>query len=115
MHTKKLRWLGDSQENLREFPSKVKRDIGHALWRTQQEKTPYNAKPLKGFSHGVMEIKSTFDTNTYRAVYVLKLGDSIYVLHCFQKKSKSGIKTAQQDINLIKQRLNFAKRLSKET
>lgn len=103
-----LNWLGNSLENLKKFPAKVKDEIGYSLYLVQQGEMPHNAKPLKGFSHGVMEIKSDFDTNTYRTVYVLKVGKLIYVLHCFQKKSKSGIKTAQQDINLIKQRLKDA-------
>lgn len=105
---KNLKWIGDSLENLKKFPAQVKDEIGYSLYLVQQGETPRNAKPLKGLSHGVMEIKSDFDTNTYRAVYVLKVGKLIYVLHCFQKKSKSGIKTAQQDINLIKQRLKDA-------
>jgi len=57
-----------------------------------------------------MEIISDHNKNTYRAVYIAKLGDDIYVLHSFQKKSKTGIKTPKQDIDLIKQRLALAKK-----
>lgn len=67
---------------------------------------------MKGFS-GVIEIISRFDTNTYRAVYATKLGDKIYVLHAFQKKSKSGIKTPKEDIELIKRRLQTAKAIAR--
>jgi len=56
-----------------------------------------------------MEIICNYDTNTYRAIYTVKLGEYIYALHCFQKKSKSGIKTPQKEIDLIKQRLQLAK------
>jgi phage-related protein len=55
-----------------------------------------------------------FDKNTYRTVYAVKIGDVIYVLHCFQKKSKHGIATPKQDIHLIQQRFNEAKQLDKE-
>jgi phage-related protein len=68
-----------------------------------------DAKPLKGFGGaGVLEIVENFDGDTYRAVYTVKLAAAIYVLHAFQKKSKQGIATPQQDINLIKERLKRA-------
>lgn len=60
-----------------------------------------------------MEIISNFDKNTYRAVYAVKIGEVIYVLHCFQKKSKQGIATPKQEIDLIKQRLKDAKQIDK--
>jgi phage-related protein len=104
--------MGNSLEDLKEFPAKVKDEIGHSLYLVQKGDKPRNVKPLKGLS-GVMEIKSDFDSNTFRAIYALKIDEFIYVLHCFQKKSKSGIKTAQKDINLIKQRLKEAKNLLK--
>jgi len=67
------------------------------------------AKPLKGFvGAGVLEIIENFFGNTYRAVYTVRFEKVVYVLHCFQKKSKHGIKTPQQDIDLIKQRLKVA-------
>jgi len=64
-----------------------------------------NAKPLKGFGPGVFEEVTDYDGNTYRGVYVVRLANGVYVLHCFQKKSKHGIKTPQQEIDLIKRRL----------
>ena len=69
------------------------------------------AKPLKGFS-GVMEIRSNYKSDTYRAVYTTKVGDKIYVLHAFQKKSKKGIQTPKKEINLIKRRLQRAQELA---
>ncbi|MGR3317007.1 MAG: type II toxin-antitoxin system RelE/ParE family toxin [Candidatus Anammoxibacter sp.] len=75
-------------------------------------KTPISAKALKGLT-GVMELVERYDTDTYRAVYVTNIGDMVYVLHCFKKKSKSGIKTSREDINIIKQRFKEAKELSK--
>ena len=73
------------------------------------------AKPLKGFGGArVMEIIDRHDTNNYRAVYTVQFADVIYVLHAFQKKSKSGIATPQKDIELIRRRLAEAQRLNRQ-
>lgn len=63
----------------------------------------------------MIEIICDFDKNTYRAVYATKLGERIYVLHVFQKKSKSGIKTPKEEIDLIKRRLQTAKEIYRGT
>ncbi len=106
---KSLDFIGSSREDLREFPDGVKQDIGYALFEAQKGQMPLAAKPLKGFGGaGVLEIIERFDGETYRAVYTVKFREVIYVLHCFQKKSKSGIKTPQQDIELIHRRLKAA-------
>ena len=106
---KPLDFVGSSREDLKEFPDEVKQDIGYALFEAQKGQKPEAAKPLKGFgSAGVLEIIEQFDGDTYRAVYTVKFREVIYVLHCFQKKSKSGIKTPQQDIELIQRRLRAA-------
>jgi len=76
-------------------------------------KHPY-AKPFKGVGIGVFEIVKPFNSDTYRAVYAVKVGDHIYVLHAFQKKSASGIKTAKQDTDLIKSRFRQAKEIENE-
>ncbi len=73
-----------------------------------------SAKPWKGLGSGVMEIVSDYDTNTYRAIYTVNIGDVIYVLHAFQKKSKSGISTPKEEIELIKARHKKAVELSKK-
>ena len=73
------------------------------------------AKPLKGFGGaGVLEVVEDHLGNTYRAVYTVKLAEGVYVLHCFQKKSTSGIATPKQDIDLIHERLKVAYRHAKE-
>lgn len=92
-----------------EFPLEVRKAIGFALYQAQEGNKHIHAKPLKGFSGaGVLEIVEDFDGNTYRAIYTVKFGDLIYVIHAFQKKSKTGIKTPKQEIDLIKQRLKIA-------
>ncbi len=105
--SKKIIWMRDALKNLKEFPEEVKDGIGYSLYQAQKGFVPRNAKPLKGkaFKSMVMEIVSDFDTNTYRAIYTVKLGEAVYVLHCFQKKSKFGRKTPKKEIALIKQRL----------
>ena len=106
---KLLNFVGSSREDLREFPDEVKQDIGYALFEAQQGQKSEAAKPLKGFGGaGVLEIIERFDGDTYRAIYTVKFREAIYVLHCFQKKAKSGIKTPQQDLDLIRQRLRSA-------
>ena len=106
---KPLDFIGSSREDLREFPDEVKQDIGYALFEAQKGRKPEAAKPMKGFGGaGVLEIIERFDGDTYRAVYTVRFREVVYVLHCFQKKSKSGIKTPQQDMELIQRRLKVA-------
>ena len=106
---KQLDWIGDSLERLRELPEEVKDDIGFALREVQQGKKPVSAKPLRGFKGaGVLELIEDFRTDTYRAVYTVKFAEVVYILHCFQKKSKKGSETPRQDIELIERRLKAA-------
>ena len=101
-------WLGNSRKNIRAFPKKVQQEFGGAIFIAQCGGTPDNAKPLKGLGSRVLELVERYDTDTYRIVYAVQFQNAIYILHAFQKKSKRGIKTSQQDINLIKQRLKTA-------
>ena len=87
--------------------------MGYGLWLAQVGRKYYNAKPLKGFS-GVFEITSDYQTDTYRAVYAVKLGEKIYVLHTFQKKSKRGIATPKKELDTIRKRLQRAQQIAKE-
>jgi len=98
--------MGASKADLKTFPDEVQDVMGYALDFAQQGKKHPDAKSLKGFGGaGVLEIVDDYDGNTYRAVYTVKFADAVYVLHCFQKKSKHGIATPQQDIELIERRL----------
>ncbi|SFV16337.1 Phage derived protein Gp49-like [Methylobacterium sp. 174MFSha1.1] len=63
------------------------------------------AKPLKGFGSGVFEVALKFRTDAFRVVYAVQLGDALWVVHAFQKKSTSGIKTSQGDLDLVRQRI----------
>lgn len=110
---KKVIWIGDSKERLKEFPEDVQKGIGYALGFAQRGETHPHAKLLKGLGSGVFEIIENSNSGTYRAIYVVQLSNELYVLHVFQKKSKKGIETPQKEINLIKERLKRAKELSK--
>ena len=90
------------------MPAAVRREIGQALFAAQLGDHPANARPLKGFGSGVLEIRDNFDGDTYRAVYTVRLEGVLYVLHVFQKKSMRGIATPQRHLELIRQRLRDA-------
>jgi phage-related protein len=106
---KPLRWIGPSKDELMDFPKPVMRAIGFALYEAQTGDKPDNAKPRRGFGGaGVLEVIEDHDGNTYRAVYTVKLGDAVYVLHCFQKKSAKGIQTPKHIMELIERRLKLA-------
>jgi len=106
-------WVGDSKRRLKEFPEDVQDEIGFVLERAQWGQRHHDIKSLRGFS-GVFEIVSDYARDTYRAVYVVNLGDNIYVLHCFQKKSKRGISTPKKEMDLIRRRLKWAQELARQ-
>ena len=102
---KKLTWLADSRSRVKTFPAGVQDDIGFALYPAQLGEMSTKAKPLHGLGCGVMEIAANDESGTYRAVYTVSIGDAIYVIHAFQKKSKAGITTPKSEIELVQQRL----------
>ena len=94
------------------MPKAVSSAFGYGLHQAQIGKQHVSAKVLKGFGGaGVLELIENDEGGTYRAVYTVRFGQSVYVLHCFQKKSKQGIKTPQEDMNLIRSRLKIAEQL----
>jgi phage-related protein len=97
------------------MPESIRQLFGFALYLAQLGQKHEQAKPMKGFrSAGVLEVVEDERSGTYRAVYTVCFKNAIYVLHCFQKKSTSGIATSQQDIDLINSRLAAAERHAKE-
>lgn len=112
---KHVLWVGSSKKDLMAMPDEVKSAFGFALYLAQQGKKHQNAKPLKGFSGArVLEVVEDCLGDTFRAVYTVKIAENIYVLHCFQKKSKRGIETPKQEIDLIRDRLKMAQEHAKE-
>jgi phage-related protein len=106
---KPLHWVGSAKKDLLNFPGDVVGDVGFALGVVQQGGMPPSAKHWKGEGAGVLEIVEDHRGDTFRVVYTVRFERAIYVLHCFQKKSPSGIKTASTDIELIHERLKLAK------
>lgn len=105
---KPIDWVGASRDDLKSFPDEVQQVLGFGLYQVETGEMPSSAKPFKGELSGVYELRESHEGNAYRAVYIAKLKEKIYVLHCFQKKSKSGIATPPKDIGLIAQRLKLA-------
>lgn len=102
-----LLWRGDSKAAFMAFPREVQSEMGYALFLAQLGGRHRSmAKTLRGFGGGsTIELRENHDGSTYRAVYTVRYADAVFVLHAFQKKSKSGAKTPQSDIDLIERRL----------
>lgn len=109
MSTQPLKWVGSAKRDLDGMPEDVQDVFGHAIDLAQAGGKHPDAKALSGFgSAAVLEVVEDFRSDTFRAVYTVKFAGWVYVLHCFQKKSKSGIKTPKEDLDLIKARLKAA-------
>src|SRR4051794_3112530 len=107
---KPLHWVGSSKRDFLSFPAAVTEDMGNAFGIAQFGGTAPTAKPWKGLGPGVLEIVESRDGNAYRAVYTVRFEKALYVLHAFQKKSPSGVRTAARDVDLIEQRLRQARK-----
>ena len=105
---KPLVWIADSLVAVRGFPEEVKDEVGVALFHARLGGKHVKAKPLRHVGLGILEVVSDHRGDTYRAVYTVRLAGRVYVLHAFQKKSKSGIATPKAEIDLMKQRLKRA-------
>jgi phage-related protein len=110
-----LAWIGSSRKDLMALPVGVRKFFGHALDFAQRGVQHDAAKVLKGFGGaGVLEVVDDDIGGTYRAVYTVKFEEAVFVLHCFQKKSKHGIATPKEDMDIIRARLKVAEALAKE-
>ena len=112
---KPLEWIASSYKDLMALPPDVRRRFGYALSLAQMGDQDDAAKVLKGFGgSGVLEIVEDDAGGTYRAVYTVKFAEAVFVLHCFQKKSKSGIATPKPDMDIIRARLRVAEAVAQE-
>jgi phage-related protein len=107
-------WMGDSKKQLKKMPADVQKQMGGELYLAQRGENPPHGKRFKGVGSGVFEIKDDFESNTFRVVYAVQIGTRIFVLHAFQKKSKKGIATPKEDIDLIARRYHEAVEMEKE-
>jgi phage-related protein len=107
-------WLGNALKNLKGFPAgRPKASWGRAA-ADPVRRNANDAKPFKGVGSGVLELALRYVSDAYRVVVAVQLGKRIYVLHAFQKKSKTGIATPQRDVDLIKKRYAEAQELARE-
>ena len=109
-----LVWMGNSRRNLQAFPRNAQKRMGDELQLIQFGGMPKDAKPFKGIGSGLIEIAIRHATEAYRTVVAVQIGKKVYVLHAFQKKSKKGIATPKQDVDLIRQRYAEAKEHAKK-
>ncbi|MEF8733781.1 MAG: type II toxin-antitoxin system RelE/ParE family toxin [Candidatus Accumulibacter meliphilus] len=112
---KTLEWIASSYKDLMALPPDVRRRFGYALSLAQMGDQDDAAKMLKGFGGaGMLEVVEDDAGGTYRAVYTVKYAEAVFVLHCFQKKSKRGIATPKSDMDIIRARLKVADALAQE-
>lgn len=105
--------MGSAKRNLQAFPTGAQKVIGDQLQLIQFGGMPKDAKPFHGVGSGVLEIAINYATDAFRTVVAVQVGSAIYVLHAFQKKSKRGKKTPEQDVDLIQKRYKEAQELAK--
>jgi phage-related protein len=106
---KPLVWMGSSKKDLLKLPSTVIDVFGYALYLAQTGGRHMDSRVLRGFGDaGVMEVVQSASAGTYRAVYTVRFPEKVFVLHVFQKKSKSGIATPKADMDIIRERLRMA-------
>ena len=112
-NTRPISWLKGARKDFEAFPQGTQIALARALTILAEGEMPEIAKPLTGFGSGVMELALRHRGDAFRVVYALQIGDDIWVIHAFQKKSTSGIKTPRQDIDLIRERLKRLKEMLK--
>jgi phage-related protein len=107
---KPIHWVGPTKKDLSKFATPIKQIFGYALYLAQRGLTHPDTKLMKGKLRAVTEIRVDQDGDTFRAVYTAKIGEVVYALHAFQKKSAQGTRTPQRHLDLIAQRLKEALR-----
>ncbi len=102
-----ISWVSAARKSFCDFPLGAQEIILSSLTMAAEGGMPPLAKPFKGMGSGVFEIALPYQGDAYRCVYAVKLADAVWVVHAFQKKSKTGIKTPQQEVDLIRKRLKL--------
>jgi len=114
-----IAWEGDSREILKGFPEGVRQNFGFELWQLQLGERPSNYRPLSSIGTGVFELRDQDERAWYRVVYLSRINDVIYVLHCFEKKSREmprkEFEKAKQRLKAVKARLAEEKRYEKRS
>ena len=106
-----ISWIRAAQKVVLRFPVTVQREIARALDIAAAGEKSDTARPVKGMGAGVLEIVLRHRGDAFRAVYAVKIGDDVWVVHAFQKKSKTGIKTPKEEMDVIRERLKRLKEM----
>jgi phage-related protein len=112
-NTRPILWLKAARRDFEDFPDGARDRLLDALTVVAEGGMPSVAKPLKGLGSGVLELALAFRGDAFRVVYAVQLGAGVWVIHAFQKKSKTGIKTPKHEIDLIEARLRRVKEMLK--
>ena len=89
--------------------------MGFAIYQAQAGLRHRDAKPLKGFGSGVLEVVARYDGDTFRAVYTVRFETAVHVLHAFQKKAKRGAAAPKPELDLVRRRLRVAEQHYRDT
>ncbi len=109
--TRPISWIKAARKDFNGFPEGAQDVMLRALTIVAEGGHPDIAKPLTGLGSGVFEIALRFRGGAYRVVYGVQLGDDVWVIHVFQKKSKTGIETPRHEIDLVRERLTRLKEM----
>jgi len=107
--TREIAWIKAARKEFRTFPVPAQRIVARAPTVAAEGSKADIAKPLKGLGSGVFEVALPYRSDAYRVVYAVQLDAAIWVVHAFQKKSTTGIKTSQKDIDLVRERIKRLK------
>jgi phage-related protein len=107
--TRSVRWLKAARKDFEAFPGEVQLEMMRALSVASEGEKADIAQPFKGVDGGVFEIAVKHRGDAFRSIYAVQIGDDVWVVDAFQKKSKSGIKTPQMDVSRIKERIKRLK------
>ena len=110
-NTRPVQWIRAARKDFEGFPLTARDDLLDALTAVAEGGHPSIAKPLAGLGPGMLELALRHRGDAFRVVYALRIGDDIWVIHAFQKKSKSGIATPKQEIDLVRERLRRLKEI----
>lgn len=111
-NTRKISWIKAARKAFEKFPEDAKIEILRALTVAAEGRKSDIAKPMKGMS-SVYEIALRYRTDAYRTIYAVNIGEEVWVIHAFQKKSRTGIKTPQHEIEVIRERIKRLKEMLK--
>jgi phage-related protein len=112
-NTRPIRWMKAARKDFEDFPQGARDDLLDALTAVADGGHPSIAKPLTGLGSGVMELALRHRGDAFRVVYALQIGADVWVIHAFQKKSKSGIATPRQETDLVRERLKRLREILK--